>query len=193
MTRRTRSQRGDAGPRALSLAGAALAIAATALAACGSSTSGSSGGAQQSNTGGTGGGSSIDSCVVGTWVATAVATTFSATGAEVTLTGGAGLSLTFAADGSETADWSSMAPLATTIPVDVMQTYRGESHYRVATANGTLTFLSADYSGWSAQQTWAGQVSTLVGPDPVPAEAYTCSGSTFTEHNAGWQATFARH
>ena len=43
------------------------------------------------NGGGGGGGEfAVDSCVVGTWVSTAVATHFSETGAEVTLTGGAG-------------------------------------------------------------------------------------------------------
>lgn len=85
-----------------------------------------------------------------------------------------------------------MAPLSTTIPVDVTQTYHGESKYRVSTGNGTLNFLSADYSGWSGQQTWAGQVSPLTGLDPVPAESYTCSRTTLTEQNASWQATLAR-
>lgn len=176
--------------RGLGLAGVVLTVA---LAGCGSSTSSSSGGSGSSSTDSGGGGSEIDSCVVGTWVATGVSVTFPVTGAVVTLNGGAGLKLTFSHDGSETADWSSMEPLSTTIPVDVMQTYHGESHYRVGAANGTLTFLSADYSGWSGEQTYAGQVSHLVGPDPVPSEAYTCSATTFTEHNSGWQATFTRH
>lgn len=158
-----------------------------ALAGCGSSTpSGGSGG-----TGG-GGGASIDSCLVGSWVATAVETTLSETGAVATLTGGAGLKLTFSGDGAETADWSSMAPLGTTIPVDITQTYHGTSRYRVSTGEGTLNFLTVDYSGWSGQQTQAGNVTPLTGPDPVPPEAYTCSQSTLTEHNAGWQATFSR-
>ena len=173
--------------------GLTAVVLAAALAGCGSNMSSSNGGNGSSSTDSGGGGAEIDSCVVGSWVATGVSTTFSVTGAVVTLNGGAGLKLTFGSDGSETADWSSMVPLSTTVPVDVMQTYHGESHYRVATANGTLTFLSADYSGWSGQQSFAGQVSNLVGPDPVPAEAYSCSASTFTEHNAGWQATFTRH
>jgi hypothetical protein len=173
----------------------AAAIIGIGLAGCGSSTSSSTGGSQEGGTQSGGGGvaSSIDPCVVGTWVATSVITRFSAVGAQVTLTGGAGLTLTFAADGAETADWSSMAPLTTTIPVDVTQTYHGQSHYRVATANGTLSFLSADYAGWSGQQSFGGQMTALVGADPVPAEAYTCSHSTFTEQNLSWQASFARH
>ena len=155
---------------------------AVALAACGSSTGGSGGG-----------GTSIDPCLVGTWVATQVMTRFNATGAVVQLSGGAGLTLTFSGDGAETADWGSMQPLATTIPVDVEQTYSGQSHYRVSTANGTLTFLSADYSGWSGEQSFAGQRSALTGPNPVPPESYTCSQNTFTEQNATWAATFTRH
>ena len=130
--------------------------------------------------------------MVGTWVSTAVATHFAETGAEVTLTGGAGLKLTFAPGGEETADWSSMAPLATSIPVNILQSYRGTSRYRVHAAGGTLAFLSADYSGWSGQQTQAGQTTNLVGPDPIPAEAYTCSLTTLTESNTSWQATFTR-
>lgn len=121
-----------------------------------------------------------------------MASTFSVTGAFVTVTGGAGLKLTFAADGSETADWNSMAPLSTTIPVDVTQTYYGRSHYRVTTSDGTLTFVSADYSGWSGQQNWAGQVAELAGANPIPAEAYTCSSTTLTEQNSDWQASFHR-
>jgi len=156
---------------------------AVALAACGSSAGGSGGG----------GGTSIDPCVVGTWVATQVMTRFNATGAVVQLSGGAGLTLTFTGDGAETADWSSMQPLTTTIPVDVTQTYRGQSHYRVSTAGGTLTFLSADYNGWSGEQSFAGQNSSLTGANPVPPEAYTCSQSTLTEQNSTWAATFTRH
>lgn len=161
----------------------AVAAAVVALGACGSDSSSGGGG---------GGGGPVDSCVVGTWVATQVASRFSAVGAQVTVTGGAGLVLTFSSDGTETADWSSMAPLTTTIPVDVTQTYRGQSRYRVTATGGTLTFLSADYSGWSAQQSYAGQVSTLTGPNPVPPESYTCTQSSFTEQNATWEASFTR-
>lgn len=164
--------------------GIAAAIGVVALTACGSSGSTSGGG---------GGSSAIDPCVVGTWVATQVMRRFSAVGAEVQLSGGAGLTVTFGPDGSETADWSSMAPLQTTIPVDVEQTYHGQSHYQVSTGGGTLTFLSADYSGWSGRQSFAGQTSVLTGANPVPPEAYTCSQSTFTESNSTWQAGFARH
>jgi hypothetical protein len=162
------------------------AAAGVTLAACGSSSSGGGG----SNGGG--GSSSIDPCVVGTWVATQVMSRFNATGAVVQLSGGAGLVLSFSGDGAETADWSGMAPLTTTIPVDVTQTYRGQSHYRVSTGGGTLSFLSADYSGWSAEQSFAGQSSSLTGPNPVAPESYTCSQTTFTEQNSTWAATFTR-
>ena len=134
----------------------------------------------------------VDPCVVGKWVSTNVASTFSVPGAFVTLTGGAGLKLTFASNGSETADWSSMAPLATTIPVDVTQTYHGISHYHVTASEGTLSFLSADYSGWSGQQDWAGQISQVTGANPILAEQYSCSSTTLTEQNGNWQASFRR-
>ncbi len=134
----------------------------------------------------------IDGCVVGRWVATRVVVIFSVTGAVVTLAGGAGLVLTFLPNGSETANWTPMGQLTTTIPVDVTESYRGISTYRVATRGHKLSFLSANYSSWLGQENWPGTVYRLSGAYPIQAEAYTCSRSTFTEANASWKATFRR-
>lgn len=129
---------------------------------------------------------SMDRCLVGSWLATSVAPlNKSAAGA----TGGAGYRVTFAADGAESIDYSTTAPLvfpdSTPANPDTF-TYRGSASAHISTANGvakieTLDTQAAVVNVASAGRNFVQKIPGL-GPGGLGStannNAYTCAGDT---------------
>jgi hypothetical protein len=127
---------------------------------------------------------SMDRCLLGLWLATSVTPlNKSATGA----TGGAGYRVTFTADGGESIDYSTTAPLvfpdSTPANPDTF-TYRGNASAHISTANGVAKIETLDQQAAVVHVASAGRkfVQKIPGLGPgglgstANNNAYTCAG-----------------
>jgi|GEM_PF-3321044 hypothetical protein len=129
---------------------------------------------------------SMDRCLLGSWLATSVTPlNKSASGA----TGGAGYRVTFTADGGESIDYSTTAPLvfpdSTPANPDTF-TYRGNASAHISTANGVAKIETLDQQAAVVHLASAGRkfVQKIPGLGPgglgstANNNAYTCAGDT---------------
>jgi hypothetical protein len=130
---------------------------------------------------GTGQGSTtLDQCLVGTWKSTQVASLDNANGVIVPVAGSGGGTLTIAADGTWTRDYTGEAPLSgQQDSTSVADTRSGRQVLRVKASGGNLDVISIESSTEKSSLSINGVVQEVT-PSPTRATGspYTCDKST---------------
>jgi len=137
--------------KVLVMAAATMGIALAGCGAGGTAGSSASSGASASSSAGSGSGSSADtgsaaSCLVGNWRSTSVQGTFNSNGVNGSLTGGAGVTMTIAADGKTTVGFDKMEPVSFNFAV-AGGNVKGTFVYG-GTVNGVVKTPSATSGTW---------------------------------------------
>lgn len=122
-------------------------------------------------------GQTPDPCLIGAWRSDILRSTDGWENQLVSVTGGAGVIATFAADGSATRDYTNSAPLMGSLNGrPLVDTRRGIQTFRITTAGGVMTYVDRDSSRFSIDIRYAGG-RTSYDVAPSGQWLYTCSGN----------------
>jgi hypothetical protein len=140
----------------------------------------------------------VDPCVVGTWIGTGV--TLDIPSAGITGSGGAGAALKLAKNGAGSVDMNPSAPVIATIPGGLTTSIKlnGGATGFVSAKNGVMTTLATTSSSITFSVDVAGLGSTTLsfsgGSGPPFDGAYTCTKTTltYTAVGLGGQSTWDR-
>ena len=139
----------------------------------------------------------FDRCLVGHWTIQSATFPFtvSLTGQSVPITGAKGATVTFTADGTQTEDFGSSAPLQGTVNGQTLVVnLRGIAALRVAGSDGLLSVLQAAASGVTGTATLAGGLPTSFQGTPISGTmfSYTCGANSLSVSAIGERFALTR-